>query len=87
MKKKFPYVPEFQFEESVDYEVLDFQFWSCSERKRKQLPRLYKHTSGRKNLANLENIVTHFYARRCSQYNALPTSVVAHVFIDNATYE
>lgn len=72
-------MPEFRVKESVDYDVLDFQFWSSSERKRKQLPRLYKHTSGGKSLANLENIVTLLRKTLLTEYDALPTSVVARI--------
>lgn len=76
--KKFLYVPEFQVKESIDYDVLDFQFWSSSERKTKQLPKLHKHTSG-SGLANLENIVTLLRKTLLTEYDSLPTSVVARI--------
>jgi hypothetical protein len=77
--KKFLSVPEFQVKESVDYVVLDFKFLSSSKRKRKQLPRPYKHTSGSKRLANLKNIATLLRKTLLTKYVALPTSVVPRI--------
>jgi len=84
--KKFLYVPEFRVKESVQYDVLDFQFWSSSERKRSNFQGFTSTLREVKVWLTLK-ILSHFYVRRCSRNMMLCQLRSSYVFIDSATFE